>query len=269
MSFTTDATVSIGRQVPSLSPECAPDREMCSRNDVHLWTGRLDLPDVTVRRLEQLLSDDEAERALEFRFDRDRRRYTVGRGLLREVLSRYSGISPASLRFAYGPTGKPTLGAGPWDSRWRFSVSHSDDLILFAIAYGRDLGVDIEKVRQVPEWQALMELLFSAEERDIVAALPHKQQECTFLRCWTRREAYLKATGEGLRGVVRTVPAADLRTMESRLSPMQSIYKLFDLDLDAGCVGSLAVHGDRASISSWRIADEWAAGNPEPSEMGG
>ena len=146
-----------------------------------------------------LLSPDETERAARFRFDRDRNRYIVGRGLLRILLASALETSPESLQFTYSPYGKPRLIQPDNLPRLDFNLAHSEDCILFAFAWNRTLGVDIEAIKPDTPCDELAHNYFSEAERAAYFALPEPEERRTaFFRLWTRKEAYIKARGEGL-----------------------------------------------------------------------
>jgi 4'-phosphopantetheinyl transferase len=145
-----------------------------------------------VQKLAQTLAEDESQRARRFHFEQDRRRFVVGRGQLRSILSAYIGCTPSSVKFTYGSKGKPALPG------LQFNVSHSHELALCAISAKREVGVDLEYLRPMPEAVQLAKRFFSRAEHDLIQALPAEEQASVFFRLWTGKEAYLKATGQGL-----------------------------------------------------------------------
>jgi 4'-phosphopantetheinyl transferase len=149
-------------------------------------------------RCRPLLSADEGERASRFHFERDRRRFTASRALLRIVLGAYLHSAPESLRFRYSDQGKPALDGEHLKGGLMFNVSHSGGVALFAITRGREIGVDVERVRRSSDLEAIARRFFSACEQMQLAALEPEQRGEAFFRCWTRKEAYIKARGEGL-----------------------------------------------------------------------
>jgi 4'-phosphopantetheinyl transferase len=154
--------------------------------------GALDLDEAEIARFAALLDDEERARAARFRFDRDRRRFVVRRGRLREWLGACTGERPERLAFAIGPFGKPVLEGGP-----HFSLSHSHERTMLAIA-DAEVGCDIEWIDTEVDWRPLAEGLFAPAERDALAALPDDIGRLAFFRCWARKEAFVKAIGEGL-----------------------------------------------------------------------
>jgi 4'-phosphopantetheinyl transferase len=144
-----------------------------------------------------LLSADERERAARFCFDKHRRRFTAGRGILRTLLGRYLERNPRELTFEYSDHGKPFL-AGTPVPELRFNLSHSHEVALFAFTSGRDVGVDVEQIRPDRSTREIAERFFSPREARALFALPPEQQTAGFFRCWTRKEAYIKAKGKGM-----------------------------------------------------------------------
>ncbi len=164
---------------------------------IHLWIVELAPPEAEVAALRRLLSAEERERADRFRFDRHRRRFTVRRGRLRQLVSAYADLEPAAVRFDYGERGKPTLAGEPPDGL-TFNLSDSKDLALYAFASGLELGVDIEVVREMSDALGISERFFANEEREALRRIEEDRRDAAFFRCWTRKEAYIKAIAKGL-----------------------------------------------------------------------
>ena len=168
------------------------------QDEVHLW--RIDLASVasTEQRWEQILAADERSRAARFHFSRDRQYFTATRAWLRMILGSYLGASPSELAFRYSEKEKPSLLGSSADKPVEFNVSHSGSLALLAFSRGRALGVDVEQVRDNFDHQAIARRFFSKEEQRQLAALSPSERHLGFYRCWTRKEAYIKAQGTGL-----------------------------------------------------------------------
>ncbi len=166
-------------------------------DEVHVWRVELAQVAPAEQRWEPILSADERTRAARFHFSRDRQRYTATRALLRMVLSAYLGSDPKSLTFDYSKTGKPSLNCGESRSV-EFNVSHSGEVALLAFAQERELGVDVEQVRENFDHEAIAGRFFSRREQQQLAELPPAERYRGFFRCWTRKEAYIKAEGSGL-----------------------------------------------------------------------
>src|SRR5262245_24801301 len=142
-----------------------PSRLARPEGEVHVWRTVVDWPARSLAGLEQSLSADEEQRMRRFRFDEDRRRYLLGRGLLRLLLGHYLELTPDLLRFDYTPFGRPHLAAGLAPQLLEFNVSHSGELILIAVAAGRSLGIDVEQIRADVEVKAIAARFFSPSER--------------------------------------------------------------------------------------------------------
>jgi 4'-phosphopantetheinyl transferase len=164
---------------------------------VEIAVAPLDVAADTVHALSLALSEDERQRAGRFAFERDWRRYIVSRGRLRQLLAERLGITPHAVRFVYGRRGKPALAPAPGISL-RFNVAHSGELALYAFAEYREVGVDVEAVRGLPDADAIAARFFSRREYEDYSALAPLYRRRAFFSCWTRKEAYIKALGDGL-----------------------------------------------------------------------
>ena len=216
---------------------------------VHVWSAGLDLPADALAALGALLDGDETARARRFHFERDRCHFTAARGFLRLLLGRYLGAPPAGLRFGYGARGKPFV-LSPADTPLRFNVSHSHGRALFAFAHGREVGIDLEAgARLGDDWPGLVRRIFSAREQGELFSLPAGRQRAAFLNGWTRKEAYLKATGQGL------------------VDGLQSI----EVTLDPGCPPALlaAEPARRWTVHDLRRNGDYAAALVVEGEIGG
>jgi 4'-phosphopantetheinyl transferase len=199
---------------------------------LHVWRGSLDQPTAVRRRLESLLSCDEHERALRFRFDKDRARYVVGRGVLRLLLERYAGLDAACIRFEYGRYHKPVLAGAETPF---FNLAHAGAVVLYVFSSCFPVGVDVELMQLELPGEGIAEHFFSPVEVAALRALPERERAGAFLACWTRKEAFLKARGDGLTlpldsfdvTVAPDEPAAVLRT---GWSPDEHLrWKILDL----------------------------------------
>jgi 4'-phosphopantetheinyl transferase len=166
--------------------------------EIHVWQAWLDRDAEAVKRLELTLSPDEIARANRFHFEKDKRHYIVGRGLLRELLANYLGEDPKRLEFAYGEYGKPSLAGAQASSGLSFNLSHSAGLAVYAFAKNRNLGIDAERIKPDFVSEDIARRYFSPREVDDLFSLPPTERPEAFFRCWTRKEAYLKARGAGL-----------------------------------------------------------------------
>lgn len=173
-------------------------RKHIGSDEVHLWWIRTS--DVAHNRawLEEVLDTSESQRASKFVRDSDRQRFVTARACLRFLVASYHSIDPRDVQFSYGQHGKPTLARGWYATDLCFNVSHTQDLILYALVQGRAVGVDCEYARQDIEVEPLMPLMFSNRELDAVRKRSSEDSRDTFFRTWVAKEAYAKATGLGL-----------------------------------------------------------------------
>jgi 4'-phosphopantetheinyl transferase len=169
-----------------------------SHDEVHVWHQDLTGVFAAIEAFGGLLSAEEVQRASRFHFDDDCKEYIVSRGTLRVLLGMYLNVPPQELRFAYSKYGRPSLVAGTAPKVLEFNVSHSGGVTLLAFARGRKIGIDVEEVRRDFGTSAIAERFFSGAERAALQELPQAQRHEAFFRCWTRKEAFIKALGEGL-----------------------------------------------------------------------
>ena len=234
---------------------------MPERDEVHVWRADLNQEDSTVRACYELLQPDERQRADKFHFPRDREHFTVARGVLRQILGGYLGSAPGEIRFAYNKYGKPALADDAVNDLLSFNVSHSKDIALYAVAGGRRrIGLDIEHLRADFDSLTLAERFFSPAEVAALCALPAEQQGLAFFNCWTRKEAYIKALGEGLshpldKFSVSHAPGELAALLSTDDDPQEaSRWSLVELFPGDGYVAALAFEGDappRVSCRQW------------------
>ena len=165
---------------------------------VHIAFGELDLPDDALEDARSVLSDDERKRAARFLRHGDRVRFIAARCLLRRTLAEALDARPERLAFAYGAHGKPALAASFDASGLRFNLSHSGGRALLAVARGRDVGVDLERIRPVRFGPKIARRFFSDGEQRTLDGFTGSAWDEEFFRCWTRKEAFIKAVGDGL-----------------------------------------------------------------------
>jgi 4'-phosphopantetheinyl transferase len=165
---------------------------------VEVVSIRLDAELAAVGELARCLSEGERLRASRFIFERDRRRFIVGRARLRHFLASRQGVQPDAVELAYGPRGKPALSRRFADAALCFNVSHSEDVAVYAFSRGREIGVDVEAVRALRDADDIAARFFSRRENEAYLALEMRDKPLGFFNCWTRKEAFIKALGEGL-----------------------------------------------------------------------
>ena len=167
------------------------------KKEVHLWRADLHLPDRNIQGLHQILSTAERMKAERLHFERNRREFIIGVGILRKILGSYLGVDPKALQFTRGKRGKPMLCDLFANGSIHFNMSHSEGLALYGFTRDHEIGVDIEFVRNIPEMDHIAEQFFSKRENDVFRSLPESKKKEAFFNCWTRKEAFVKAIGEG------------------------------------------------------------------------
>jgi 4'-phosphopantetheinyl transferase len=227
--------------------------ESLPADEIHVWRASLDQPANIVGGLEALLAPPERERAARMRVERIRNRFVVGRGLLRTLLGRYVGVPGAELELAYGDHGKPFLvQAGPW-----FNLSHSGGVALLAFSASAEVGVDVELADRRVDPLQIAGRFFSPAEVETLRSLPEALRQRAFLTCWTRKEAFIKARGDGLSlpldsfdvTLAPSDAAALTRTAWSAVEPAE--WELADLsEAGEGTVAAVA-----ARRRGWRVVN--------------
>jgi 4'-phosphopantetheinyl transferase len=220
-------------------------------DEVHLWQAKLDDHDPGKLRL--FLADDETLRADRFHFAKDRNHYTVARGLLRKLLGGYLGAHPSALRFTYTEKGKPSLAESHRGSI-NFNLAHSHRMVLYAFSRQREVGVDVEFLREDFAGEGIAERFFSPREIKALGSLPAALRKEAFFNCWTRKEAYIKARGEGLSlpldGFdVSLAPGEPAALLGNQKEPAEvSRWAMQSIPVPAGYVAALVVEGN-----DWRV----------------
>jgi 4'-phosphopantetheinyl transferase len=226
-------------------------------DEVHLWQARLD--DQLAGNLIPLLSEDETARANRFHFTKDRNHFIVARGLLRRLLAAYLGFpSSAELNFSYGEKGKPFLA----DSRQgsiNFNLAHSHGMAIYAFSRDRELGVDLEFVKDELADEKIADRFFSTTENEELHRVPAEVRKQAFFNCWTRKEAYIKARGEGLSmplnefdvSLAPGEPAALLRNHKDATEVAR--WSMKSIPVEPGYVAALVVEGQDWELKMFRF----------------
>lgn len=223
--------------------------------EVHLWK----LEPVTVQQPEHwlgLLDAEEQARAARFRFAHLTQNFIADHARLRILLGHYLATAPKKLRFTKNAYGKPAL-AHP-ETRLRFNLSHTAGFTLLAISLDHELGVDVEAVRPMEDWQEIAASHFSAAENAELRSFDASDRNDAFFRCWTRKEAFLKASGEGLSKPLDAFSVSIANTTYPRFlscewNPEETQrWMLVSLDLGAGFAGALALH-PRNGEELWQV----------------
>jgi len=249
--------------IPSPVPpwRSPPETLTLGCDEVHVWRATLDKTPSRIQSFLSNLAPDERARAEQLYFERDREHFIVARGVLRAILSGYLNRVPASLSFCYSSYGKPALaGESDWDAI-RFNVAHSHGVAVYAVARGREVGIDLERIRFDLALAEIAERFFSRREVAMLRTLPTEVQRQAFFRCWTCKEAHIKARGQGLSlpldqfdvSLASGEPAAVLATQPDPSEA--SRWSLQELAPGPGYVAALAVEGHGWRLTSWQWPD--------------
>lgn len=233
----------------------SPSFPLLDPRAVHVWFCELSrYADCQVSFAAQL-SDDERTRGARFAFERDRQRFILSHGLLRLLLSRYTHMEAGQIQFATGPHGKPAVtGPSVASGGIRFSLSHSGEYALVAVARGREVGVDVEVRKAERECLKLAARFFAPAESQTIASLHGDAQQRLFYRFWTAKEAYLKGRGVGLSlgldrfEIVFDAQAPDARVRLTDSGTFDRTWQIQLLSLPNHLAGAVAVEG-----SDWKL----------------
>ena len=225
--------------------------------EVHVWSANLEPAADQLATLRKSLAPGEEVRAGRFRFWRDQRRYVAGRGILRKLLGQYLEEAPEAIEFAYSEYKKPFLKK----QQLQFNLAHSAELALFAFCQTADIGVDVERIRQVSDAEGIAARFFAPGENEFFQATDSGQRDEAFFACWTLKEAFIKAVGEGLSYPLDSFEVAFAPGTEPRLVSVQGSeteptrWSLFSLAPAPGYTGALAVSGRNWRLSCRRFGE--------------
>ena len=235
----------------------SPRMALESSAAVHVWRASLDEGVSQIDGFESALALDERSRASRFHFRRDRERFIVAHGILRNILGRYLGRAPESLSFSYSAYGKPAL-VCEGHQAIGFNLSHSHGTALYVVTRYREIGVDLELIRDGLEVEQIAERFFSRAEISALCALPEQLRRRAFFLCWTRKEAYIKARGEGLslpldQFEVSLVPGEPAALMSSQPHSNEAFrWTLRELFPAADYAAALAIAGRDCNLACWQ-----------------
>ena len=230
-----------------------PPHELRLTDDaVDVWLIPLTPPDLTEGSFADFLSPDERERAARFIFDKDRWPYVVAHTGLRSILSCYLKTAPADLQFVTGVNGKPSLALEFAGSSLRFNLSHSHEMALLGVAQGHEIGVDIEWIKENYGFHEVAEHFFTAKEVTQLCALPVELQRQAFFKCWTSKEAFLKAKGTGLSGNLDEVEITLAKNQQVRIHASVPGWTLTELNPGGTYEAALVVEGGGLPVNCYR-----------------
>jgi 4'-phosphopantetheinyl transferase len=246
--------------ITSTAPQWSfpPETIILGSDEVHVWRVSLFEPPSQIESFLHTLAADEQTRAERFYFQRDRERFIIAHGVLRAVLGLYLNRAPECLSFCYRSHGKPALTRESGEDAISFNMSHSHGVALYAVARGREVGIDLEFIRGDLDVEQIAERFFSRREIATLRALPIDLRKYAFFLCWTRKEAYIKARGEGLSSPldqfdVSLIPGEPAALQSTRPDSAEALrWSLQELTLASGYVAALAVEGRGCSLSCWQ-----------------
>jgi 4'-phosphopantetheinyl transferase len=228
---------------------------MCTTVRTDIWFFEVDRPVPEIEKFEAQLSQEEMIRSQRFRFLRDRNRYVIQHGVLRWLLAGYTGCEPCHVDIHISADGKPYLAGGKGGASIHFSISHSDAVAAFAFSRTGSIGIDIENIRDIPEMIEIAERHFTTREKREIFSCPESSRSTVFTRIWTRKEAVLKAQGQGLMILLNSVDVSTQgNTHEPWKVPVRSdgVSKEFwvaDIAGPAGFAAAVAAAGPVGDIS--------------------
>ncbi len=218
-------------------------------NTVDIWQANLNLSSQQLQQFYSTFSPDEQQRAQRFRFERDRHQYIAARGILRSLLGQYTNTHPAELEFHYSEKGKPELSTQPI----QFNISHSHSKALYAITSNHRVGIDLEYIREI-EALSLAKRFFTPSEFNQLVTVSPQQQQQFFFKLWTAKEAYLKATGEGLMGLAKIeIPSEYPEMHRFKINDYYCLnWSIYSIEIDQNYAAAVAVQSNNPSFRYWQ-----------------
>jgi 4'-phosphopantetheinyl transferase len=235
--------------VPAATPPTLID------NELHVWRASLDLSSAVRERLQSRLNSEEKKRVEKLLIEKAREHFVAARGILRELLGAYLGVDAEKIAFRYGPEGKPSL-SPEHNSRISFNVSHSNGMGLFVFASDREIGADIEYVKPDFRGMEIASRFFSEEESAALAKLPPQERDEAFFGCWTKKEAYVKAHGQGLSIPLRSFTVEFSKSKQVLQDEAGARWSCYALEAAPGFAAAVVAAGENWTVKCW----EWPAG---------
>jgi 4'-phosphopantetheinyl transferase len=242
---------------PEISYPPPPENLKLADGEIHIFCAWLDVPPARRAQLTETLSEDERVRAARFVFERDKNRFVAGRGVLREILGWLLQVEPERLAFSYSARGKPQLAAPVAGRSLHFNLAHSEALVVYAVSRAQEVGIDVELIRPVREAEEIAAQFFSEGEFAKWHSLPNDRKTEAFFNCWTRKEACLKSTGQGIGGTLNQIdisfisggpePVPDT----AKNSPVAAPWHIQALTPASSYAGALAVKHRPMHVTCW------------------
>ncbi len=235
----------------------APLEPELEEGTIDVWIAGLDQPQKVIAAFPDSLSEDEIQRAARFATPQLRDAYIAGRGILRDILSRYCRLEPASIALGYAERGKPFVAPAHNERRVNFNLSHSDGLFVCAIARGIEVGVDVERITMRGDFLRLAQRFFAPGEVDFIRNLTVAQQIEAFYECWTCKEAFMKGKGSGLHIPLDSFEVALTPGENPRLLRCENDsddverWSLFELEPSRGYICAVAAEHRAPTLRRW------------------
>ncbi len=228
-----------------------------SPDEIHVWRINFENINCDLTGHSKIISPEEKYRADKFHFEKDKTRFIIRHSILRSVLGRYLLRKPESIQFEYNTHGKPALKGNLYNTGIQFNLSHSNNLALIAIVLNREIGIDIEHINANIDYENIAIQYFSENEISELRSLPSQQQLIAFYNCWTRKEAYIKALGQGLAIPLSTFdvtltpnkPAALLKTIHQSLP--HNCHSIANIRPHLDYIAAAVVPGQIAQVKYW------------------
>jgi len=236
-----------------------PRQAQAHYSEVHVWCASLDNAAYPIEAYDKLLTDKERERAQRFVMKRDRNRYVFSKVMLKTLIMSYAGLGSDELQYLSGPYGKPNLDASLSIGRLCFNMADSAGYALFAFTLDREIGVDIEQIREIPEMERIVRLFFSEAEQAAFASMLPQEKKRAFFNGWTRKEAFIKALGVGL-----SMPLSKFEVSLAAGNPVDLVYlnkdiasrghwTIRDVSPSPEFSAAFAVEGSGFTIRCWNL----------------
>ena len=234
----------------------APPDIVLENDSVHLWCANLNISIEKQKVYWNYLSEEEQARSQRFKFEKHRIHFIAARGILRILIARYLQIAPSAVHFEFGEFGKPFLTK---NKKFQFNISHSEEYALFGFTLNNSIGVDIEYTLKKVDYKVIAPRFFAPNEVEKLFALPSSKQIEGFYNCWTRKEAFIKAVGNGLslpldQFEVTLQPEEKPRLISINWNPKEvQEWNLSSFNINGNYVGALALKGKLETINYWKF----------------
>ena len=229
-----------------------------NENEIHLWASYLDLEPTVLEAFMASLAEVERLRAKTFRFKQHQNRFIAGRGLLRLILSQYLQIESDRVEFQYNAQGKPNLSSTFESSGIHFNLTHSEGIALLAVTRIGPVGIDVERIRMINDAKELVNRFFSESESDSFQNLGLNEKRIAFFNLWTCKEAFLKATGEGITQLLNQVEVSFRPGKPARLiavsgdSERASLWSVHNLSPAPDFAAAVAIQAENVRLRCWK-----------------